>query len=94
MLAHTVPRQLRDISVGGLRIHSDERFKPGTRFEADLVFEDHGTATSLAEVVSVEELPPGSAARFDVGINFIDASAELVERIRLALNLRGERPGS
>jgi hypothetical protein len=80
-LAYRAPRKVNDISLGGLRAFSDDKHKPGTRLELELFFSDGASATVLAEVVWVEPLPEGSPARFDVGLRYVDARSEDLERI-------------
>ncbi len=80
-LVYRAKQKVNDISLGGLRAYSDEREKPGTRLELELLFSDGISATVLAEVVWVESLPEGSPARFDVGLRFVDASSEDLDRI-------------
>jgi PilZ domain len=80
-LVYRAKQKVNDISLGGLRAYSDEKEKPGTRLELELLFSDGVSATVLAEVVWVESLPEGSPARFDVGLRFVDASSEDLDRI-------------
>lgn len=83
-LAAGDPRRVLDISMGGLRSYSDEEQKPGTRLELELFFDD-GSATILAEVVWIERLPKGAPALFDIGLRFVDAEPEDLERIQRVL---------
>lgn len=71
-----------DISLGGLRIYSDEAIKKGTRLELELFLPDNSGVTCKVEVVWVDALPAGSPARHDVGLKFIDVKPE--DRARLA----------
>jgi hypothetical protein len=80
-LARGMPRELVDNSLGGLRAYSDDEQRPGARLELELLFPGGGTAVFLAEVVWVETLPAGSPARFDVGLRFLDADPDDLERI-------------
>lgn len=59
-----------DISLGGVRIYSDDQLRPGDRLELDLFLPDDTTLSSKGEVVWIHELPPGSPARYDVGVRF------------------------
>ena len=80
-LAHRVKQKVNDVSLGGLRAFSDEERKPGARLELELLFPDGTSATVLAEVVWVTPLPDGAPARFDVGLRFVDARSEDLQRI-------------
>ncbi len=80
-LARLVQRQVHDVSIGGLRCYSDEKHPPGRRLEIEIAFPDGGSAVALVEVVWDEALPEGSPARYDVGLRFVDALPEDLERI-------------
>ena len=84
-LARIAPRLVDDISIGGLRTHTDEALRLGTRLELELFFPDGGSATCLAEVVWAEPLPEGGAARFEVGLRFVQADPADLERIAALL---------
>ena len=79
------PRQAIDISLGGMRIFSDDPVKIGSLLELDLFLPDQTSVTSKAEVVWVEELPAGAPALYDVGLRFTELSD--ADRARLALVL-------
>ena len=64
-----------DISLGGVRIYSDDQLKVGSRLELDLFLPDDTTLATKAVVVWVHELPSGSPAKYDVGVRF-DAMAD------------------
>ena len=59
------------MSLGGVRIFSDQSFAKGERLTLEMMTTDALT-TFTAEVVWIEELPSGSPARFDVGLRFHD----------------------
>jgi hypothetical protein len=84
-LARVAPRQVGDISVGGLRAYSDEKQRLGARLEIELVFPDAGSVTCMAEVIWVEELAPGAPARFEMGLQFVQVDPEDLERIASVL---------
>lgn len=81
VLARRAPRQVNDISVGGLRAYSDDPQRLGARLELELIFTEGGSATCLAEVVWVETLPEGAPARFEMGLQFVEVAPEDLERI-------------
>jgi hypothetical protein len=66
------PRQTIDISLGGVRIYSDDPVNVGTRLSLELFLPDESTLDCKAEVVWVEELASGQPARFDVGLRFTE----------------------
>lgn len=75
-----------DISLGGMRIYSDEPVKKGLRLELELFLPDNTTVTCKVEVVWVDALPNGSPARHDVGLKFIDVSDEDRRRLGAVLD--------
>jgi len=80
-LAGRDARLVNDISLGGLRAYTDDHHREGERLELELLLPDGGSATCLAEVVWIDCLPDGGPARFDVGLRFVDAADEDLERI-------------
>ena len=77
-----------DISLGGVRIYSDDALDPGERLELDLFLPDDTTLSAKGEVMWVSELPGGSPARFDVGVRFEQMDEH--DRSRLAEVLEHE----
>ena len=59
-----------DISLGGVRIYSDDELKVGSRLELDLFLPDDTTLATKAVVVWVHQMPAGSPAKYDVGVRF------------------------
>ena len=65
-------RKVSDISIGGVRIYSDEYLKVGKCQEIEFFLPNNLSITATARVVWIEELPPDSVALYDVGLEFID----------------------
>lgn len=65
-------QRVSNISVGGVRIYSDERYEIGQRLELELFFPNNVSGKGIARVVWIKELPPGSGAVYDVGLEFLD----------------------
>lgn len=84
-LARMAPRQVSDISTGGVRVLSDEPQHVGAPIEIELVFPDGGSATCTAEVVWVEALGPAAPARFEMGLRFVEVDPDDMERISAVL---------
>ena len=59
-----------DLSLGGVRIYSDQRFSKGELLTLELMTVEMTAGTFTAEVVWIDELPAGSPALFDVGLRF------------------------
>ena len=78
-------RKVVDLSLGGMRVYSDEPFERGDRMEIDLfVADDDNMITCLAEVVWVRSMDEGQPAGYDVGLQFLDVPQRgraIIERL-------------
>jgi len=63
-----------DISPGGLRMYSDEKIKTGRLLDLTITLSDGRIIECRGQVVWVKRLPPGSPARYDGGLGFLDLS--------------------
>ena len=81
-------REPVDISLGGVRIYSDERMKVGSLLKMEFFLPDVEPATYTAEVVWIEALPPEAPAKFDVGLKFISLEPRA---LKLLMQLLGPR---
>jgi hypothetical protein len=79
------PRRVNDISMGGLRVYSDETYQMGQRLEMEILFTGGDSATLIAEVVWVENLPGDAPAKFDVGLRYVDVQPQDLDRILAVL---------
>jgi c-di-GMP-binding flagellar brake protein YcgR len=59
-----------DLSMGGIRVYSDQDYSVGEFLRLELFVADGEPATFTAEVMWREALPAGGPARFDVGLKF------------------------
>jgi len=82
-------RTARDISLGGVRILSDDDFKVGQRLELDVLLPDGSTVRCWGEVVWIAPLGEGGPARYDIGLRFTDMDVPDVQRLATVL----VRPG-
>ena len=85
------PLQTVDVSLGGLRIYSDASMLVGSYVELDFLGPDLPPITFTAEVMWAEELTAGAAARYDVGLRFLQLDAEAM---RLLLHVIGSENDS
>jgi hypothetical protein len=69
-------QRVSNLSLGGVRIYSDERFYVGQKLELEFFFPNGSIIKATAGVVWTKELPPGSEAIFDVGMEFTELSEE------------------
>lgn len=75
-------RQISNISPGGARIYSDEPLKEGKAVQIELDLPSGRSVTATARVAWIEELPPCSECRFDVGLEFLVISNEAFEELQ------------
>jgi hypothetical protein len=64
-------REPVDVSLGGVRIYSDDPLKIGELLKMEFFLPDVDPVTYTAEVVWIDPLPAGAPAKFDVGLKFI-----------------------
>jgi c-di-GMP-binding flagellar brake protein YcgR len=81
-------RNTRDISLGGIRVYTDEEFQLGSRLDLDIRMPDESSVRCWAVVVWSAELGDGAPARFDVGLQFTDLEPADIQRLA-ALLVRG-----
>ena len=78
-------RQISDISLGGVRIFSDEPLMEGKGLHLELHLPLKQEVTATARVVWIKELPPGSEARYDVGLEFIHLPSPAMDELKSIL---------
>ena len=64
--------QVENISLGGLRIHSQKSFSVGETLQIQMSFEDTNWAEANIRVVWINEKVPDVTNRFDIGCEFVD----------------------
>jgi hypothetical protein len=82
----TPKRKVSDISLSGVRIYSDKYLPEGKRLEIEFFLPSGYTVEAIAKVVWVNELPPGSEALYDVGLEFIRLPEMAVEELKSVLD--------
>ncbi|HEY1419862.1 MAG TPA: PilZ domain-containing protein [Candidatus Dormibacteraeota bacterium] len=78
-------RNTQDISLGGMRVYSDEAYPVGRRLDLDVSLPDGSMVRCWAEVVWQVELDGAAGARFDIGLKFTDLAPEDVQRLAAVL---------
>ena len=78
-------RNTQDISLGGMRVYTDEDYALGSRLDLDVLMPDESWVRCWATVVWRSELGAGAPARFDVGLRFTDMEPADVERLASVL---------
>ncbi|HEX8790769.1 MAG TPA: PilZ domain-containing protein [Polyangiaceae bacterium] len=82
-------RELVDISLGGVRVYSDDRYRVGALVKMEFFVDGGPTVTYTAEVVWIEALPPGEPAKYDVGLKFVDLSPQALAFLTSLLGPEG-----
>jgi hypothetical protein len=72
-------REPVDVSLGGVRIFSDEAMRVGDFLKMEFFVADVEPVTYTAEVVWIDALPAGGPAKFDVGLKFIQLEPGALE---------------
>ena len=83
--SQSLRQRVSDISMGGVRIYSDERLDVDERVELELHFPNGFSGKGSARVVWIKELPPNSGASYDVGLEFLELPDEAIEELKEAL---------
>ncbi len=78
-------RRPLDLSLGGVRIYSDDKVRVGARLEIELLLPDDTSVTAGVQVAWVEPLEQGAPALYDVGLRFLDLTLEDQERLASVL---------
>jgi c-di-GMP-binding flagellar brake protein YcgR len=63
-----------DVSVGGIRMYSDDALEVGARLELELLVPGEDKVEAVVRVVWIETLPEGAPALYDVGFEFLTIS--------------------
>jgi c-di-GMP-binding flagellar brake protein YcgR len=74
-----------DISLGGMRVYSDDDLKVGSTLEIDLLLDKDTTARCWARIAWIEKLPESAGAAYDIGLEFTDIEDEDRRRLTEAL---------
>jgi hypothetical protein len=74
-------RNTQDISLGGMRVYSDEDYPVGSRLDLDVLIADEAPVRCWATVVWRTELEAGGPAKFDVGLKFTDLAPSDIQRL-------------
>ena len=78
-------RNTQDISLGGMRVYSDEDFEVGSRLDLDVLMPDKTSVRCWAIVVWRKELNGSSPALYDVGLRFTDLAPSDIQRLAAVL---------
>jgi Tfp pilus assembly protein PilZ len=90
----TLRPQPVDIGLGGLRVYCDERFKVGKRLELELFLPEGSSVVCIGRVAWVNELEDSSVAKFDIGLEFLEVSSAVRDRLASVLGTRTTSDGA
>lgn len=79
------PRRTTDVSLGGIRVYSDEYHKIGANLDLDVILPDKTLIRCWTEVVWIEGFAGPAGTSYDVGLRFTDIAAEDLERLASVL---------
>lgn len=77
--------KVEDISLGGIRVYTDDRHKVGDRLELELWLADGDGITLDTTVVWIETLEKAEPARYEVGLRFVDVAKADLARLEAVL---------
>ena len=72
-------RQPIDVSLGGVRIFTDDPLKVSELLKLEIFLEGAAPVTYTAQVVWIVPLGNSAPARFDVGLKFLDLEPEALK---------------
>jgi PilZ domain len=79
-----------DVSLGGVRVYSDELYKKGSLVKMEFFVEGGPPVTYTAEVVWVDTLGKDGPAKYDVGLKFVDLRPDALQFLVTVLGPEGE----
>jgi c-di-GMP-binding flagellar brake protein YcgR len=78
-------RQVSDLSLGGVRIFSDEPLEVGEQLALEFFFPDGSTVEAIAKVAWIKEMPEEAEAVYDVGMEFLALSESDTDKLKKVL---------
>jgi hypothetical protein len=78
-------RNTTDISLGGVRVFSDEPYVLGRRLDLDVMLPGGATVRCWAEVLWIVELGPGAPPKYDDRLKLTDMTPSDVQRLAAVL---------
>lgn len=78
-------QRISNISLGGVRIYSDERLEVGQELNLEFFLPAGTSIEARARVIWFRELPPGEPGVFDVGLKFLALSKKATKELTTLL---------
>src|SRR5438552_2674485 len=76
---------VKDVSLGGVRVYTDDAHRLGDRLELELWLPDGQSITLDSTVVWVDALDGASPAKFELGLQFVDVARGDLARLEAVL---------
>ena len=77
-----------NISLGGIRVYSDEGLNIGKRLEVELFLPNDMSMVCTAKVVWQQSLREGAVARYEIGLEFLEISPDDLRRLAKVLDFQ------
>ena len=87
--SQSLRQRVSNISLGGVRIYSDDRLDIDEEVDLELHFPSGYYGKGTARVRWVKALPPESGVSYDVGLEFIEFPDEAMEELKKVLEENG-----
>lgn len=81
-------KPVMNISLGGIRVYSDEEFNIGKRLELELFLPDESSLVCTARAVWQNPLPKDACARYEIGLEFLEFPPNLLQRLEKVLEFQ------
>jgi Tfp pilus assembly protein PilZ len=78
-------QEVQDISMGGVRVFTDDTHKVGDHLELELFLPEGEAVTLDTQIMWIDTLAAGAPAKFEIGLRFIDVSATDAQRLEAVL---------
>ncbi len=86
-------KKAHDVSLGGIRIYTDDELIVGKRLEIELFLPDGGSLTCDVRVAWVKHLDNDDFAAFEAGLEFLSMDEEQAALLsRCVMDVRSEPP--
>lgn len=78
-------QQVQDISIGGVRVYTDDQHAVGEHLELELFLPEGEPVTLDTQVMWIDALGPDAPAKFELGLRFVDLPAADQQRLEAVL---------
>jgi c-di-GMP-binding flagellar brake protein YcgR len=77
-----------NISLGGIRVYSDEELNIGKSLELELFLPDNTSMVCTARAVWQKPLPKGAVAKYEIGLEFLEIPPNVLQRLAKVLEFQ------